>query len=272
MTTTQPDILNTTVLEREDLHEELAIIKLQPDGGKVEEFLPGQFCTLGLPPNDGSAWVKPDGTPRTRPKLIRRAYSIASSPLTPEYVEVYVVLVSEGKLTPSLWTIQQGEKLFMDPRMRGEFTLERIRTGKDMICISTGTGLAPFMSMLRTHKGSGRWRRFVMVHGVRESRDLGYRAELEQLAAEDESLFYLPICSREPDGSDWAGEHGRVDALLQPTKFESLTGFGLSPEESDLFLCGNPAMITNVEEQFTKQGFATTTKDKVGTIHFERYW
>ncbi len=266
------DIFNATVIEREDLHEELAVIKLQPDRGQVGEFLPGQFCTLGLPPADGSAWVKPDGTPRNRPKLIRRAYSIASSPLVTDHLEVFVVLVAEGKLTPNLWTVAEGEKLFMDERIRGEFTLENIRRGKDMIAVSTGTGIAPFMSMLRTYRNTGRWRRFVMVHGVRYERDLGYRAELEQTAAEDDSFYYIPVCSREPDESAWTGERGRVNAVLEGERFKRLTGFEPTPEQSDLFLCGNPAMINEVEQMFIKRGFTTTTKKAVGNIHFERYW
>jgi ferredoxin--NADP+ reductase len=269
---TNIDIFNAVVIEREDLHEELAVIKIQPTDGQVSEFLAGQFCTLGLPPADGSAMTKPDGTPRSRPKLIRRAYSIASSPLVREYLEIFVVLVAEGKLTPNLWTVAAGGKLFLDPRIRGEFSLENIRKGKDMVCVSTGTGIAPFMSMLRTYRGTGRWRRFVMIHGVRQERDLGYREELERIAAEDDSLIYIPVCSREPDDSPWQGERGRVNALLEDAKFEKLTGFRMAPDESDLFLCGNPAMITDAEQMFVKRGFVTSTKTAVGNIQFERYW
>lgn len=271
-TKSQTEIFNATVVAREDLHDELAVIRLRPDSGNVPEFLPGQFCTIGMPPTDGSAWTKPDGTPRTKPKLIRRAYSVASSPLTRDHIEIYVVLVAEGKLTPSLWTVAEGGRLFVDERIRGEFTLEGIREGKDMVCVSTGTGIAPFMSMLRTYRGTGRWRHFVMIHGVRQSRDLGYREELEKIAAEDDSFIYLPICSREEEGSAWAGLRGRVDLLMHDAMFTEQTGLTLSPEQSDVFLCGNPAMINGVEEMLVARGFATTTKDKVGTIHFERYW
>ena len=262
--------LNSTVIAREDLHNELAIIKIRPDDGPVAPFKPGQFCTLGLPaPPDPD---KPANPKRKGPKLIRRAYSIASSPKVSEYLEVFVVLVSEGRLTPNLWTVPVDGKLFMDPKIRGEFTLDAIPEGKDLVMASTGTGLAPFLSMLRTHRGENRWRRLVMIHGVRNAWDLGYREELERIAAEDESVFYIPVCSREPEDSDWAGPRGRVQAVLDETVFKQHTGFTMNPQDAHLFLCGNPAMITAVQEQFEARGFVTSTKKQAGNIHFERYW
>lgn len=262
--------LNATVIEREDLHNELAVIKIRPDAGSVQPYKPGQFCTLGLPaPPDPDKPVNPK---RKGPRLIRRAYSIASSPKVTDHLEVFVVLVSEGKLTPNLWTVQVGGKLFMDPKIRGEFTLDPIPDDQNLVMVSTGTGLAPFMSMLRTYRGEGRWRRLVMIHGVRHEGDLGYRSELERIAAEDDSVYYIPICSREPEGSAWTGLRGRVPIALEEGVFEEHTGFRMSPEDSHLFLCGNPAMITAVQETFEQKGYVTSTKKQLGNIHFERYW
>ncbi len=265
-------IYNAKVIERENLHDELALIRIAPDSGQVEPFKPGQFCTIGMPPSDESAFVKPDGSPRKRPKLIRRAYSIASPATVRDYLELYVVLVGEGKLTPKLWTIEQEGRLWLDERIRGEFTLDHVPTGKDYVMISTGTGLAPFLSMLKTYRDTGRWRRLVMIHGVRLAEDLGYREELEQIAAEDDSVFYIPVCSREPEDSQWQGLRGRVNAALDDQTFRSITGFEITPADTHLFLCGNPAMIADVQETYEKRGLVTSTKKHPGNIHFERYW
>ena len=93
----------------------------------------------------------------------------------------------------------------MAPKPKGKFTLDGVPADRDLVTISTGTGLAPFVSMYKTYRDTGRWRRFVVVHGTRFRRDLGYRGELEALARRDETLTYLPTCSRESDGGDWLG-------------------------------------------------------------------
>lgn len=263
--TTATDVYNATLVERQNLSDELAIVRIRPDVGRVPAFEPGQFCTVGLPKDDGPS-------PTGKPRLVRRAYSIASSPLEQEALELYIALVEKGKLTTRLWELQVGDRLFLDPRINGHFTLEAIPEGKDLVLVSTGTGLAPFVSMLRTYRGKGRWRRCVMLHGVRYVRDLGYRAELEQAAADDASVVYLPCVTREPVDSDWAGHRGRVNELLTPEAYVAATGDKLDPKQCHVLLCGNPAMIQTVQLQLEPLGFVESKKDQPGNLHFERYW
>jgi ferredoxin--NADP+ reductase len=239
------DVLNATVIYRHDLHEELSIVRVRPDSGVVPEFVAGQFAMLALPRDDSmlsAAAANRDA--KARPRMIRRAYSIASSPKVRDYLEFYVVLVQGGKLTPKLWTVAEGGRLWLDDRIKGEFTLDGVPEGRDLVMMSTGTGIAPFMSMLRTYRGTPRYRRLVMIHGVRLVEDLGYREELEQIAAEDDNVIYIPICSREPDDSPWQGRRGRVQTLLVPDVYASLEG----------------------------RGFTTHSRKQPGDIHFERYW
>jgi ferredoxin--NADP+ reductase len=273
-TPTTTDLFNASLVEREDLTPELAIFRIRYNDGDVPEFLPGQFTTLGLPPDPEEAQASAVPGRKRGPKLIRRAYSIASSPLQKEALDFYIVVVDGGKFTPKLWRLQPGDRIFMDRRISGHFTLEGVPDGKDLVCISTGTGLAPFVSMLKTYRSQpNRWRKFVVIHGTRLCVDLGYRAELEQIAREDPRVVYLPTCTREPDGSIWEGMRGRVHHLLEPDKYHQLVGHPLTPENAHVFLCGNPDMIDQCEKELQGRGFSVKDKKNPdGTIHFERYW
>ena len=265
---------NATIRDWEDLTDELAIFRLYPDEGEVPEFEPGQFATLGLPrshPPIHDPEKFPPGDRRWQ-KLVRRAYSIASSPRRRDSLEFYVVIVEEGRLTPKVWNLKEGGRIWLDPRIKGDFTLDGVPDGKDLVMVSTGTGLAPYISMLKTFRGTGRWRRLVMIHGVRYAEDLAYREQMEQIAAEDPSVIYIPTCSREPEGSEWAGTRGRCNLLLEEECYEEHVGAKLTPEDCHVFLCGNPDMINQGEKTLNARGFITQTKKKPGNLHFERYW
>lgn len=265
---------NATITHWEDLTPELAVFRVRPDSGVVPEFEAGQFAMLALPrdhPPIDDPDKYPEGDPRWK-KLVRRAYSIASSPAERDYLEFYVVLVEDGRLTPKFWAGKQDSRLWLDSRINGDFTLETVPEGKDLVMVSTGTGLAPYVSMLKQYRNTGRWRRFVMVHGVRYQQDLGYREELEQIAAEDKSFIYLPTLTREPEDSDWQGLRGRVTDVLDPEQYKKLAGAELDPDDAHVFLCGNPAMIDQCEEMLTERGFVVQTRKQPGNLHFERYW
>lgn len=262
---------NATLISRHDLNEELSIVRIRPDSGEVPPFIPGQFAMVALPKNGDSpdrGGVKPKGS-----RMIRRAYSIASSPLEAAYVELLVVLVKEGRLTPKLWTVETGGRLWLDDRIKGNFTLDGIGPEKNLVMVATGTGLAPFVSMLRTYAGQKRWNRLALIHGVRYACDLAYGDELAQFGRCDPSVAYVPTASREPDDSAWHGLRGRVQVVLgDDATFESGAGFKLDPDNCHVLLCGNPDMITSVEAGLHARGFTTQTRDTPGTIHFERYW
>lgn len=265
---------NATITHWQDLNEELSVFRLTPDCGKVEPFEPGQFATLGLPRNAPPIAPEdnyPPQDPRWK-KLWRRAYSIASSPKDNDHLEFYVVRVNEGKFTPKLWNLRAGGRLWLDPHIKGEFTLHGVPDGRDLVMVATGTGLAPYISMLKTFRGTGRWRRFVLIHGVRLARDLGYVQELEQIARQDPSFVFIPSCTREPEGSAWRGVRGRVTTLFEPAVFEKTAGFPLVPNDCHVFLCGNPDMINQVEKDLHGRGFVTQTRKQAGDIHLERYW
>jgi ferredoxin--NADP+ reductase len=251
--------LNATLVCRQDLHAELSIVRVRPDQGPVPPFRPGQFVTIGLP-------LEP--AEHSSPKLTLRPYSVTSAPGTRDYVELYADLVREGALTPRLWTMHEGGRLYLKPVVGGTFTLDEVPGGKDLVMVATGTGLGPYISMLRHFRGEDRWRKFVIIHGVRKIADLGYRDELEAAAKSDASVLYLPTVTRE----GWPGLQGRVQDVLFTELYLQRVGAPLSPEQCHVFLCGNPEMVKAVESELVARGFRKHMRREPGNIHKESYW
>lgn len=260
--------LNATLTYRVDINDSLAIVRVRPDSGVFDEFTPGQFAMLGLPlanPDPSSEGGEDAG----KKKIIKRAYSIASEPSQRDYLEFIVTLIEEGALTPRLWTVHEGERLWLKEKITGHFTLEPVPAGADIVMLATGTGLAPFRSMLREYRGQGRWKSLTIVHGVRSAADFGYRDEFEQIASEDSEVHYLPVVTRDPG---WGGLKGRIDELMEDASFlKQCPALGDS-SNTHVLLCGNPAMIEAVQAKLEGRGFKKHTKKEPGNLHYERYW
>lgn len=265
---------NATIEKWIEKNPGLALIRIQHDNGPVPEFEPGQFITIGLPrnyPPINNPEKYPENDPRWQ-KLWRRAYSIASSPKNCDHVDLLINVVDDGDFTPKLWHIEEQGRLWMDTKIKGDFTLEQVPKNKDLVMVATGTGIAPFVSMLDTYRNTQRWRRFIIIHGCRLQEDLGYELELEYIAQNDESVIYIPTLTREPEQSTWRGLRGRVPMILDPINYKKLVGSELDPSQCHAFLCGNPEMINQVEELLQQKGFTTHSRKQPGNIHFERYW
>jgi ferredoxin/flavodoxin---NADP+ reductase len=266
----EPAIPNATLVDRREIHEHGVVLRVRPDVVPIPRFLPGQFVNLGLPeparPRPGEPPLA--GPPRTR--IAKRSYSIASSALETDHYDFYVALVAEGRLTPALWKIEAGGRCWLDTKPLGSFTLERVPPDRDLVLVATGTGLAPYLSMLRTHRTEPPWRRCVLIHGVRHAADLGFREEIESRQREDDRFRYAPVVSRDPGA--WTGVRGRVQVALEAERFPQLAGFDLDPASCHVFLCGNPAMIQDVRERLSPSGFLPPTATTPGNLHFEKYW
>jgi ferredoxin--NADP+ reductase len=253
---------NATIVRREDLHDGFAMIWVAPDGGEFAPFLPGQFVAIGHIAQSEA------GTPM----LLKRSYSIGSSAQDRHTVQFFVVHVDDGEFTSWLFEQREGARVWLAPKASGGFTLQGFELGHDLVLVSTGTGVAPYVSMYRTHKDDPPWRRMVIINGVRVSTDLGFRDELEAAAANDSSLRYLPMTTREPRDSKWTGLRGRVGDVLEPERLRAQTGVALDPRECHVYLCGNPAMIEELEATLTNRGFKKHTPRHPGTLHLEKYW
>ncbi|MGC4090509.1 MAG: ferredoxin--NADP reductase [Polyangiaceae bacterium] len=217
----------------------------------MKPFVPGQFFNLGL---DGGG------------DAVRRAYSAASAPNAP-HLEFYLTEVPGGALTPRLCRLSEGDRVQIDPNPQGFFSLAWVPPARHLWLLATGTGLGPFISILRSGEAHARFERIVVVHGVRSSLELGYADELRALAGPE--LAYVPALSRDSRSGVLSG---RLPALLRAGEVERQAGLALAPEDSHVMLCGNPGMIDDALALFAERGLRRHRTRKPGHVTVERYW
>jgi ferredoxin--NADP+ reductase len=266
--------LNAIVTERRELGGGVWVINVTPVGWTLPGFEAGQYATLGLP-GTAARWEGADPEPPLKhpEKLIKRAYSIVSSPLENDHLEFYLVLINSGSLTPRLFTLQPGDRLWLSPRIIGTFVLSRAPVDANLVFVATGTGIAPYVSMLRTILGPDTTKKIVLFHGVRVSQDLGYKDEMLALERSHPNFAYIPVISRpQQEAEPWNGKTGYVQHMWESGELKEKWGFAPTPENTHVFLCGSPGMIESVVKLLEKDGFAEHTRLRPGQIHLERYW
>jgi ferredoxin--NADP+ reductase len=266
--------LNAVISQRIEVAPGLMVIRVVPDGWDLPEFSPGQFAVLGLPPEAiRSSLADHEDEPEKPGRLIRRAYSIASSSKARTYLEFYITLVHSGALSPRLFNLEPGDRVWLGPKITGTFTLDQAPGDKQIVLVATGTGLAPYMSMLRTELATSKGRRFAVLLGARHSWDLGYHAELVTMERLSPDFTYLPIISRPAEEPvPWTGRAGYVLDLWRSRELDREWGSKPTPHDSRIFLCGNPAMIDDMIELLAEDGFTEHTRKTPGSIYVERYW
>jgi ferredoxin--NADP+ reductase len=240
---------NASLVRRDDESESLAYFWVRFDG-EPTPFEPGQYMTIG---------VVVDG------RMVQRPYSVASPPVeaaTSGY-EFYVRLVEGGTFTPLLWRMEVGQRMRMiGPK--GKFVLQP-DDDRTHIFISSGTGNAPFVSMMKQMLAEGAPRKAVFLNGVSYASEIGYRDLLEGWERDGGyPVTYVPTVSRpdDPRNADWRGRTGRVEQILEPV----LEELGLTPDNSVAYICGNPDMIATTEAKLLERGYA------VEQVHKELYW
>ena len=262
---------NAVVTSRVDINPFLIILGVKPSV-QPYPFKPGQYATLGLKASAPRiAGSTPEANPKEGDAGILRAYSISSAN-TSEELQFYLALVSHGELTPRLFSLQVGDKVYVSPKAVGIFTLERIEPNKNLLLMATGTGLAPYISMLRSQLDELKNKKVVVLHGVRHSGDLGYREELETLAKTHKNIVYMPVISQPAKDPSWKGLSGYLQETLFSGEVEKTTGLKVTPDNFDVFICGNPAMIEASIEKLSSVGFVLAKGKNPGTIHIEEYW
>jgi len=266
---------NATVLDKQVVADGLIIIRVAPDDTPYS-FEPGQYTVLGLLGRE--ARVKesdPEEPPPDPDKMIKRAYSLASGS-TEKELEFYIALVRSGALTPRILALREGDRVWVSSKPTGLFTLDSVPSDQGIVLVATGTGLAPYMSMVRTHLTDecGRQRRWGVFHGAWKPWDLGYRSELEAWNRDCDNFVYLPTVDSPEGDRTWKGSIGRVHTFLEKEKFRGVFGEELDPERQHFFLCGNPGMVEAASAYLQSVGFSEWHKRKnpEGTIHLERYW
>jgi ferredoxin-NADP reductase len=246
---------NASLVTRSDETESLGYFTVKFDG-EATPFEPGQYMTIG---------VFTEGEAGVPPRIVQRPYSVASDPgvAGSEGYELYVRLVVGGQFTPLLWRLPIGHRMRMiGPK--GKFTLEP-DDDRTHLFISSGTGNAPFVSMMKALLREGRPRKAVFLNGVSYAGDLGYKALLEDWErGGGYPVTYIPTVSRPtaPENAGWTGRTGRVEAIVAPVADE----LGLTPDNAIAYICGNPDMILAAEETLLGRGFPEAQVKK------ELYW
>jgi len=266
--------LNAIVEQRVEVASGLMILRVIPDGWALPAFKAGQYTVLGLPGSAPRAPLTDAEDPAPDPdKLIRRAYSVASSSVDDTYLEFYIALVRSGALTPRLFALKPGDRLFLSQKVVGMFTFDKVPEGKNILLIATGTGLAPYISMMRTHLGSVSGAKIAVVHGANHSWDLGYRSELATMQRLSPVFKYVPIVSLPGvENVPWAGRTGFINDFLASEEAPKDLGFTPSPADTHVFLCGNPLMIEAMLTFLAERGFVEQTRKTPGQVHLEKFW
>lgn len=264
---------NAVVSQCDRLTPRLMILRVEPDGWTLPSFEAGQYVVLGLPPSAQRCDLSDDESREPNgDRLIRRAYSIASSSLVGEYMDFYIRLVSTGSLTPRLFALDIGDRLWMSDHPVGAFTLAEVDPDHDIVLVATGTGLAPYMSMLESHLKCGGSQRVIVLHGAEHSWDLGYRSELDAMQHLCGNLTYVPTLARpEEEPVPWGGRKGWVQDLWKSGIVEEIWGERPDPTRIEVFLCGVRAMIDDMTDVLVADGFVERTRHQPGQIHVERF-
>jgi ferredoxin/flavodoxin---NADP+ reductase len=221
-------------------------------------FKNGHFLMLGL---------EVEGRP------LLRAYSVASANYE-EHLEFYSIKVPDGPLTSRLQHLKPGDQVLVSRKPTGTLVLNHLLPGKRLYLLSTGTGLAPFMSMIRDPDVYEQFEHVVLAHGVRYQSELGYseyiRDELprhEYIGEQvQKQLRYYPTVTRE------AFEHqGRLTELLQSGKLAADVGLpALDPEHDRVMICGNPSMLSELTALLESRGFREGSSHESGAYVIER--
>ena len=222
-------------------------------------FSNGHFTMIGL------------RTPEGKPLL--RAYSIVSANYE-DHLEFLSIKVQEGPLTSKLQHIQVGDKIIVGRKPTGTLLIDYLVPGKRLYMLSTGTGMAPFMSVLRDPDTYNKFEQVILVHGVRQVDELAYRDMLTKQLPEHEFLGemvkeqfkYYPTVTRETFENQ-----GRITDLIESGKLCTDLGFpALNPAEDRIMICGSPGLLKDLRHMLEERGFAEGNTPKPGDFVVER--
>jgi len=239
----------------ENRHWTQALFSLRVEAPALA-FLAGQFVRIALDKVTG------DGGSR-----IARPFSFVNPPQDP-VLEFYGIVVPEGPLSPRLAKLRAGDTLFVADNPSGFLVLDEVPRAEDLWLVSTGTGIAPFLSILRTDACWSRYRRVILVHGVRRAPELVYRELIDGVRRErGASFLYVPMVSRERAPGVLEGRipaaiaDGRLEAAAAPIR-----------ADSQFMLCGNPDMLKDVQAVLAARGLRKHRRRTPGQITVESFW
>lgn len=221
------------------------------------KFTAGQFARIGL---------------KVGEELVVRAYSVVSSPFD-ETLEFFSIVVPDGAFTSNLQHLKVGDELYLEKIPYGYLTLARYQQPlpHDLWLLATGTGLAPFLSMLQDFDTWSKYQKINLVYSVRTAAELAYVDRIQEIAetfGEGHNGFkFIPIITRDPS----ALLHDRLPILIENGELEKSAGIELNPATSHVMLCGNPQMVDDTKEALKRHDLTMNRRGE-GNIAVENYW
>lgn len=220
----------------------------------VAPFLAGQFTKLALSING---------------EIVGRPYSFINAPgETP--LEFYFILVPGGPLSPRLAALEEGDAVWVSSRAAGFLTLAEVPDAKSLWSLSTGTGIGPFLSILKTEQPWQRFDRIALVHAVRQTEELAYDETIRCFAQQHDQQFrFVPFVSCAEMGF---ALRARIPEAIADGRLEAKAGVSLAPENSQVMLFGNPGMVRDMTEALVARGLKKNRRRDAGHITLENYW
>lgn len=221
-------------------------------------FKTGQFVMIGLEVNG---------------KPLMRAYSVVSAHYE-DHLEFYSIKVPDGPLTSRLQHLQVGDELLVSKKPTGSLIMDNLKPGKNLYLLSTGTGLAPFMSVVRDPEFYDAFDKIILTHGVRWKSELGYFDHITDDLPDHEflgelikdKLIYYPTVTREEFSNQ-----GRLTDLIHSGKlFEDIQLPAFNPETDRVMICGSPSMLKDLVDILEERGFVEGTSHAPGDYVIER--
>ncbi|MBT2371148.1 ferredoxin--NADP reductase [Pseudomonas fluorescens] len=258
MTASAEKYTRQTLLDVQSLTPSLFTLRTTRDPGF--RFRAGQFVRLGVTKSDGS--------------IVWRAYSVVSSPFD-EHLDFFSIVVPGGEFTSELSRLREGDTLLVERQATGFLTLDRFVDGRDLWMLGTGTGVAPFLSILQDFEVWEKFERIILVYSAREARELAYQSliralgEREYLTEHAHKFTYIPIVTREQHPGSL---NGRITTLIETGELEKVAGVALTPEHSRVMICGNPQMIDDTRQMLKQRDMQLSLTRRPGQVAVENYW
>ncbi len=237
-----------------------ALVSVRVTRDPAYRFTAGHYARLGLAGADGAIATRP--------------LSIASATTDP-HLEFVCTLVPDGELSARLASCAPGDDAYVDRTSYGFLTVDGLAPGPDLWMLATGTGIAPFLSILREPRVWTSFERIVVVHSVRLAAELAPAAPIDALARAPSAapgtarLTYLPVATREPGAT---ALDARIPAMLEDGRLAAAAGLPIDVARSRVMTCGNPSMSRDVRRALAARGFAPVRRNTPGQMTFENYW
>lgn len=244
--------LNAKVVENKQWNDRLHSLRVEAD---FPAFKAGQFTRIAL---------NIDG------ELVSRPFSLVNAP-EQRPLDFYFIEVVDGVLSTRLKALKAGDEIMVAPKAAGLLTLDQLPSAKHLYLLATGTGIGPFLSIVKTSQVWQLFEKVVLVHAVRFKDELTYQETIAEVQAEQpEDFIYIPFVSRED--CDFALS-GRIPQAIADGRLESRSGLTISAADSQVMLCGNPEMVQQtMDTLIEKRGLKKHTRRDPGQISIEKYW